>query len=475
MATSLTKRRVVTVDLEALGVGGTGEKRGIFPSGGISAAASALPTIRDADITRFEPTKVERETLRLSLTGVPDIYAGQAIVEFTVIAEFGGIPSNTSASTSFQTPVWGDVMRSAGFEEVSNTSSPPAPSGNPVIRNPRLYTGFTNMTAGNGAAMRHGETILVDYATSGDIGFANTFVVGDTFSDDDQILIEEPAGSVAGAGAITLTTQSTGSNKSTSAGTVVRRTPILIAFRLQSDVNKMETISAEMYLDGKRMRIKGCMSNVEFRFAHGDVIVAEFKILGVMVPLTGASGSPGYADVAIPTNANEVHNVPPTFLGKDVRFSTIDGTKRYGKDTGSAFQLGSLNTLTIRTGNEISMRENSLDPAGISFAQIVDRKPSGSFNPDEVANADFDFVAGFVGGVPHRLKAFISGISAAPFIDGNSFDFIAPGIVFSGLADQEREKINIWDAAFDLTGGDYDTSAAGELPGNDNEFTILCR
>ena len=54
----------------------------------------------------------------------------------------------------------------------------------------------------------------------------------------------------------------------------------------------------------------------------------------------------------------------------------------------------------------------------------------------------------------------------------NSYMFSSPGLVFVGMADIDRDNVNVWDASFKLTGGDYDQTALGELPGNDNELII---
>lgn len=457
MAISLSKRRIVAAVLEAQsGVAGIID-RGFFRAPNI--AADAIPTIREAKITRFEPVSVERPVLRQSLTGMPDIYPGQAIAEITFVAEIGGVPNNAAGSATLASPNWTDLMRACGYVEVSAQGSPATPLGAPVTRNPRIYS-FASQSGGSGSALRHGELATVDYATSGDIGPANTFVVGDTFTDDDLICIDEPAGSVAGTGALNSIT---GSTSGRACATLVRDTTVVVALKLQSDLNLMETISLECYLDGKRLRLKGCMGNFEFRMVHGDVLHAEFKFLGIVE---------SYGDQAMPTNANESHYLPPTFLGKDVRFRKIDGSKTYGKDTGAGTLVGALNNIRMSSGNTLVMRENSLSASGFSFAYITDRKPGGSFNPDEVSEAEFSFVNAFINGETLRAKAMIGANTTG---DGNSIDLIAPGLVFSGLADGDRDGLNIFDASFDLTGGDYDSSATTEIPGTDNEFTLIYR
>ncbi|MEK9736612.1 MAG: hypothetical protein VW239_04750, partial [Candidatus Nanopelagicales bacterium] len=94
-------RRVFTAALESA--------RGTFNTG-MSAAADAIPSIREAK-ANSTPVRVERPTLRLSLTDVPDIYPGVSSVEFNVLAEIGGIPPNDAATTNMQSPIWTDLFR----------------------------------------------------------------------------------------------------------------------------------------------------------------------------------------------------------------------------------------------------------------------------------------------------------------------------------------------------------------------------
>ena len=432
--------------------------------------------MRDAKFT-ITPESVDRPVLRQSLTKYPNIYPGVATVQIEILMELHGLPQNLEGGANvlaYSSPVWSDLIRACAFEEVSTQGSPDTIGGAANAREPRMYTGFTAFDTGEVLPMRHGETVTVDYVTSGDIGPTNTTILGDTYFDDDAVCIEEPDASVAGAGAITL--RATTSGADTSAGTVVRDTSKIVGFRQKSNVNIMETISMEIYLDGKRLQAKGLMGTFEIQLDHGDAVKARFVMQGVLH---------AYGDVAMPTNANEQHNVPPSFLGKDLRLRYHDGTatRSYGKDTAGpvAVNKGALNTIRIGPGNNVILRKNSLDSAGILHALITERQGVGSFNPDEVLSVgdNFDFATRFVNGFPFRLRAFIGSkqgdVSTAFPTDGNSIDIIAPGLVFDGMADQERDGVNIWDASFKLTGGDYDSTLAGELPGNDNELTILYR
>lgn len=445
-------RRVFAVALESI--------RGTLVAP--TASSDAVPSIREAKGTAT-PVRVERPTIRLSLTDVPDIYPGVSRVEFNVLAEIGGIPPNAGgAAQNYQTPIWGDIMRACGFEELSNGTG----------RSPLVYRGISGLTGGTaGSPIRHGEIATVDYATNPDI--TNTTVIGDFFPEDDLLVLDEGAApQTPGTGTITITGATSGR---ATTGTVVRDTSKIVAFRLRSDVPLtttgagMETLSADLFEDGKRLRAKGMMGNVEFIGDHGDVVKARFTLTGIYDSM---------ADVAVPTNANESHYIPPTFIGKDIRLATIEASpKFYGRDSFTPYLNGAINRMSVNTGNDVQLRENSFETTGFTFAQIVDRSPTGSMNPDEIASSVFDFVNYLRTGQSIRLKAFLGTFGTGETLagDGNTIDIIAPGIVFTGLSDEERENVHSWGLNFDVTGGDYDPSAAGEAPGNDNELTVLYR
>lgn len=441
------QRRIAAVAVEST--------RGTFVST-MNANNSGLPTIRDLKVTP-SPSRIDRPTLRLSLTDVADIYTGTGSVEVSMLVEIGGVPANPASGTIlYQAPVWADLFRACGFEELTDST------GHFL----QVYTGITGLTGGTaGSPIRHGEVVNVNHVTSG--SFVAT-AVGDFFSEDNIAYLDATPGQAIGSGAITLVGATSGRS---STGTVVRDPSSVCGFRLRSDINAMEACSIEAYVDGKRWRVKGAMGNFELLMNHADVFQARFTMRGVYV---------SYLDIAIPGNANESHYIPPTFLGKDVRFFEIaSAPKGYGRRTtgfpnnpGTPAIVGALNRVTINSGNEVILRENSLDPAGFTHALITDRSPSGSFNPDEVLNTDFDFIGRFISGAPTRFKAFL-GVNTAR--DGNTFDVIAPGCVASSVGDGDRDNIHAWDYSFDLTGGDYDPSAAGEAPGNDNELVLIHR
>ncbi len=440
MAIALKNRRVATVAVETT--------RGTFLAP--TASVDGIPTIREATFTP-NPISVERPTLRQSMTPYADTYPGVATCEVRLIVEMGGLPANPK--TDYDMPVWADLLRGCGFEEVSNANGG---------LKPRLLQNVSGLTGGTaGTPLRHGETVTGNGGTIAGTGV----VIGDFFHEDDVLCVQETTAPTGTA----LTTWTGGTSSRVATGT--RGANSVGAFRLNSDVNGVtspastQTLSGELYLDGKRLRYKGGMGNAEFLFDHGDMLRMQVTISAVIN---------AYGDVAMPSNANELHKVAPTFLGKEVRvYEIASSPKLYGKD--AATIVGAINTMRLNTGNNVVLRPNSFDPSGVSHALITARKPTGSFNPDEVLVSEYDWVGKFIAGTPMRLKAMMGSAGTVTTQDGNTVDFMCPGIVVSSLGDGDRDAVHTWDGQFKITGGDYDTSAAGEAPGNDNEFTIIYR
>ena len=440
MAIALKKRRIITAKIEA--TRGTAE----VPV----ASSDAIPMIRDATF-EITPVEVERPTLRLSLTDYPDIYPGKALVRARILAEVAGRDSGFPASE----PNWTRLLRACGMRFADQAS------------NVFAYK-VTALTTNNGA-LRHGEVV----SGTALAGTGNT-MLGDNFAQEGAqfttVFVAE--GATPGTGAGTITSQR-GSSETVMTVTT-RSTNKCLAWIPQSDVNSQSTVSIGLYLDGKLCALKGAMGNVEYQFNHGDACLAQFDMQGVLV---------SYSDQAMPTNAFEGHKVPPTFLGSRLTLSSpinLPGNSdRYGTGGTAGFGTkGSLNQVRLSSGNNVVLQPNSLDPDGVSFALVTSRKPAGSFNPTEVLSAsEFDFISRFVAGSPARMKLLLGATDHTNpnSADQNTFEFMAPGIVFSGMTDADRDGINIWDASFELSGGDYDSTALGEAPGNDNEFILVHR
>lgn len=420
----------------------------------------AFPVIRDATFN-VRPIRVERPTLRRVHTAFPDTYPGRAVVDITIDFELVGRTTNPKANydrpTSFVR-----AMQACGFFFVAE--------------NQELHT--YQITSISGGPIRHQEALTGN--SGGTPVTGNAF--GDTFTDDGVIYVDESNTGSATLDDTTLTGGASGAVATVSS----RDNNEIMGFRLLSEINNLRSWSVDLWADGHVLRTKGNMGNAEFQFRHGDAVVCRLQLTGILLDSV-VDGEAGYAAEALPATPFLDHQVPATFLGSQVKLRSTTDNQTYGTPNPAASPgptYGGFNELTLRTENTVVARENSIDPSGVSYAIITDRALTGSFNPDEVQHAansagQFDFFTKFVNGAIARLRTTIGGSllggGAGITADGRTFDFLTPGVSWRGVAHADRDGVQIFNADFACVGGDYDSTATGELPGDDNELTIVHR
>lgn len=119
-----------------------------------------------------------------------------------------------------------------------------------------------------------------------------------------------------------------------------------------------KTLTIAVYEDGVRKILAGCMGNMTLRLTDGQPIMASFTFRGVWQTPT---------DVAI---------LAPTYpTVKPIRM--MGATVLLG-----ATALPPVQELTVDLGNDVQMREDAANAAGIRHAIIVNRLVSGTINPE---------------------------------------------------------------------------------------------
>lgn len=444
MALALTRRRLLGIRLET--TPGTAN----VPN--LTSSIDNTPLLRDAKMST-EPISVERPTLRLTQTPIGDIYPGVSLGTLTASFELCSHSTYSGDAVNGSRPNLTRWLQACGFIAFSESAN--------------LFPyKITTLGTDNGP-LRHLEGITTG-ATTG------WRVYGDTYADDGVVYASETTGS-AGA-------TFTGATSGTVFNVTTRGTKVF-GWSNTSDINGqlgagLATASVSLYDDGKLWALKGAAGNIEFDFPHGGAVLANVTLRGVVA---------GYIDSALPVPLDQ-HKYPPTFLGARVtlRFpnNTPTSVQKYGVGGGvGGTTTGALNSIKIRSGNDVVLHENSMDPFGVNYAIITGRKPTGTFNPDEVLESEFSFFNSFLIGRPLRARVQVVGPPTPGSVafdnpatfNQNAYDFIVPGVVLDQLGDGDRDGINVWDGSFKLTGGDYDQTAAGEAPGNDNELTIINR
>jgi len=136
-----------------------------------------------------------------------------------------------------------------------------------------------------------------------------------------------------------------------------------------------KSATIEVYRDGLKHQIAGCIGNCKMTLEAGKVGVCEFTFMGIYAAPT---------DAAIPTTTYTA------ILPKIVSSATMTLM-------GVATHVSS--TLEIDFGNEVVMRDDVNSASGVGGFIITGRKPSGSVDPEAVLVATDPFWVDFMTGV----------------------------------------------------------------------------
>lgn len=399
-ANFLTQRRRVFMKTE--GTVGTAET---------ITLADLVPRTREVNFGTT-PLQVDRPITRPTLTRYPKLVPGQTVVEVTFGVEMGGNVANPQ-SVYADTP-WGKAIRACGYES----------------------KGIKQLTIGaiTGGPFQHGETVT--QSTSGATGA----VVGDCFNGYPEIYLNVLSGTFDATNGLTggssgATATPTGLNAQTKR-----------AWQLSSDLDTHEAVTILVDMDGKHLVATGCRGNVEFRMTHGGVMLMAYTFRGVLV---------SYGDATTLTGTlADSQRTPPTFFSPTM---VVDNGTIQNTD-------GPLTQVVFNTGNTVQVRENSRSPNGVDCGVIIGRDATGSFNPDELADADAQYMQDFHSGGVNNVR--IETTNAAT---GGNFVLLTPGLLYTAMPPGDRDNVYILDASFDLTGGNLGLGLAGA----DNEIVLV--
>lgn len=191
-----------------------------------------------------------------------------------------------------------------------------------------------------------------------------------------------------------------GYSESISAGVSVTYTPLTASA-------SQETATIDFYADGILYRIVGAMGNVTLDVKENEVPMLSFEFTGVYVaPTDTALITPTYSGVS-----------PPSPLSATLTFRSTTMVA-----TGFSFN----------TGNEVVLREDITNAAGLIHAVIVNRDPTITCDPELETVATFDFLTNLVNATAGEFNGQI-GTAA-----GNTFraNFPNSQITEAPLADR---------------------------------------
>jgi hypothetical protein len=170
-------------------------------------------------------------------------------------------------------------------------------------------------------------------------------------------------------------------------------------------------------------KITGARGSVSYNFEAGKIATAEFKVQGLYNDPT---------DVAVPTGSAFESTVPPIVES-------------------SLFTLNSSDDLVasavkIDMNNEIAKREDLNSATGLLGFIITGRKPSGSFNPEALLKATYDFHTDWKNATARALSIALGAAAG----NGNHLVVTAPKLVLEKIGEGERAGIRTEDIPFRL-------------------------
>jgi hypothetical protein len=170
-----------------------------------------------------------------------------------------------------------------------------------------------------------------------------------------------------------------------------------------------ETITLDLYRDGKRWRLTGTMANVTLEVRKNIVPYFEFTFIGIYA---------APSDTALLTSPPYILTAPPQPL--TATFTLMSQTMIA---TGFSFNLG----------NEVRLRHDITQATGFRNCVIVNRDPTISLDPEDELVATFDFLNRLTTGAVGEF-VFQYGTAA-----GNTFRFRAPAaqIIEAPYADRD--------------------------------------
>ncbi len=194
-----------------------------------------------------------------------------------------------------------------------------------------------------------------------------------------------------------------------------------------------------LYEDGKRYMIHGAVGNCVLTFTVGMPVLAEFEFTGLYNAPTDTAllSAPVY-----PTFAE------PAFLSASL---SIIGS----------YTAAKMQNLKLDLGNTIAMRPNPNGATGHFTAQITARKPTGSFDPEEVLAATNNFFTQWIAGT---VGAITTGTFPSGGTNYNQFNLTIPNAMYTKVGRADRDGVGTAPVEFEAMAN----SAAGE-----DEYTFV--
>jgi len=297
-------------------------------------------------------------------------------------------------------PEWGKLLQACGFG-VSALKS-------------------MNIGAITNGPFQHGETI------TGGTSAAKGRVVINTANGATAVMFVVVSGTFVSGEVITGGTSTATATTSSVPATIGNE------FKLISD--NIPSLTQGSYEDGVRKLIKGSRGKVKLGFKSGEPVMMDLDFQGVEA---------GVTDTAFLASVTYESTKPPVFM--NALFSVDAYSAKIGE-------------MDIDIGNNLAVRDDVNDVRGVMSFALTGRNVTGSFNPEMVAVATYDFHTKWFSGIEMIIDCTIGSVA------GNKFRIYVPKAQYTKVEDEDRDGLQLAKSAFCLNGS--------VTPGDD-EITIL--
>jgi hypothetical protein len=171
-----------------------------------------------------------------------------------------------------------------------------------------------------------------------------------------------------------------------------------------------KSCTIEVYMDGVKHIMAGCVGNAKFPMEAGKICMVEFTMKGVYAaPTDTAAGTQTYLSA-----------LPPIVQSATFTMQTL-----------AAY----ISKLEIDTGNEVAMRSDVNSAAGIKGFMITKKLPVGSVDPEMESVATHDFFAKLLAGTEGTVGITVGSAT------GNIITFSATKTQYTGLDYGDRNGL----------------------------------
>lgn len=194
--------------------------------------------------------------------------------------------------------------------------------------------------------------------------------------------------------------------------------PAEVVFNPTSDATgtPMKTCTLYVFYDGILQKVTGAMGTWSVSGSAGGIAKISFTFTGVYA---------GTSDTPLPDSAFTFTDpIPPTVQLAQLAY-------------GASFDLV-VDTFKIDIGNQVQERTDVNGAQGLHGVRITDRTPTGSLDPEAVAEGNHPFWANQSNGV---LEAFALRIGT---VSGNRMTITCPKVQTTGIAYQDRKGIRAY-------------------------------